>query len=57
MFKDWKDNLALLIEDTYGDPETPFAVTYDELRQMYEAGLSEAEALARLAGELIASVE
>ena len=54
MFTDWVDNFLLLVEETYGDEELPFKTpTCDELRQKFEAGLSEPEALAELAGEWV----
>lgn len=52
MFSEWVHNFSLLVEDMYGDAELPFEPpTYDELRQKFEAGLSEQEALTELAGE------
>ncbi len=52
MFTEWMENLHRLVEDTYGDAEWPFdPLTNDDLRQKFEAGLSEQEALTQLAGE------
>ena len=54
MFSEWVHNFSLLVEDMYGDEELPFEPpTYDELRQKFEAGLSEQGALTELAGEWV----
>ncbi len=58
MFTEWVHNFGLLIEDTYGESELPFASpTYNDLRQKFEAGFSEREALTQFAGEWVETEE
>lgn len=54
MFDLWYRNFKLLVRDTYGVGERPFRwLTISDLRPIYEAGKSEEEAIAELAGEQI----